>query len=269
MKNKKIRDEKEERRYTGRLFLWAVISALVCAALGVFVLVYYFVPRDNDTYILTVPSFVGRADGEIEGDSAIEIKREWIYSGDTPKGEVISQTPYAGARRKLRIGEKYAVTVFISLGEQLGRVPDLRGVGENSAAAALRGLRARVRSVAIYGDGEDGRVLYTVPQPDSEIRAGDTVTMFVSRRRVEEPITVPDFCGLELAEAYRLALALGLYITDEEVVFLNSVVYEQSIPEGAVVKRGSYISFKTVETDEGGEREWPPSISESDRDKRG
>lgn len=268
MKKQKIRNEKEERRYTGKLFLWAVISALLCAVLGVLVLVYYFVPKDSDTYILTVPSYVGLSDGEIEDCSEINVKREWIYSSDAPKGEIISQTPNAGARRKLPHGEKYEVTVFISLGEQTEKVPDLCGVGENSAAAALRGLRARVRSVAIYGDGEDGRVLYTVPGPDSEIKAGDSVTMFVSRRRTDDPITVPDFCGLELAEAYRLALALGLYISDEEVVFLNSVVCEQSIPEGAVVRRGSYISFKSAYIDSG-EREWPPRISESDKDKRG
>ncbi len=264
MKIKKTRSEKEEKRYTRRLFLWAVIAGLVCAGLLVATLVYFFVPRDSDTYILDIPTFVGKAEGEIGRYSGIEIEKEWVYSTDVPKGRVISQTPYGGARRKLKSGDSYDVKIFISLGEKTERIPDLSGVGANSAAAALRGLHARVRSVAIYGDGEDGRVLYTSPRANSEIRAGDTVTMFISRQRVDKPVRVPDFCGLELAEAYRMALMSGLYIAESDTVLFDSIVQRQSIPAGSIVKRGSYISFISDEATEENEREWPPIAEEKD-----
>ncbi len=255
MKKIKARNEREEKIYTKKLFLWAVISGLVSAALGIGVLVYYFVPRDKDTYILTIPPYSAIESGN--GTAEIKVKREWVYSSEIPRGEIISQEPYAGARRKLKRGDSIELTVLISLGEKTERVPELSGVGAASAAAALRGLRARVRSVAIYGEGEDGAVLYTSPPADSEIKAGDTVTIFVSRHRVEQPIKVPSFCGLELAEAYRYALSLGLYIADGDTIFLNATVKEQSIPEGAFVRQGSYISFR-VEYREENERGWPP-----------
>ncbi len=262
MKIRIKKDEQAERTRTKRLFLWMIISGLVCAAIAVSVFVYFFVPRDKDINTVTIPSFLTMSEKDIRSYDGISVKREWIYSSEVDEGKVISQKPYAGARRKVKAGRICEVTVFISLGEKTETVPQLCGVEEMSAAAALRSLGARVRRVAIYGDGEEGRVLYTSPRSGSKLKEGDTVTIFVSKSRAEEPITVPDLCGLELAEAYRRALELGLCISDGEVLFLNSVVTEQSIPQGARVKKGSYISFRTEEISDD-DREWPPFNAEN------
>ena len=133
---------------------------------------------------------------------------------------------------------------------------------ENSAAAALRAIHANIRSVPIYGGGEDGVVLYTSPSANSEIRAGDTVTMFVARQRVEGSIRVPDFIGMGLSEAYRVALSMGLFVDGDESSVLSDIVTRQSIPDGSMVRRGSYISFATSEAIEEKEREWPPVAEE-------
>ena len=262
MRSRRKRTEGEEKRYTRRLLLWAMGTGLLCAGLLVGVLFYFFAPRDNGVYILTVPSFVGKDESDVGRYSDLDIEREWIYSSSTPKGRVISQTPYGGARRKLREGEKYEVKIFVSLGDKTEKVPDLSGVSANSAAAALRALHAKVLSVAIYGEGEDGRVLYTSPPADSEIKAGDTVTMFVSRRRTEGSVEVPDLCGLELAEAYRRSFALGLLVAQSDTANLSAIVVRQSIPAGSRVRRGSYISFMIEEEEK--EREWPPIREDAD-----
>ncbi len=250
----------EEKKRTKRLFLWMIISGLICAALAVSVFVYFFVPHDRDMSTVIIPSLTRLDEGDIGVYNGVSISREWIYSSEVEKGKVISQTPYAGARRKIKDGGTYDVKIFISLGEKTEEVPQLCGVEEISAAAALRSIGACVRRVAIYGDGEDGEVLYTSPSHGTRIKEGDTVTIFVSKKSVEKPITVPDFCGLEIAEAYRRALELGLYISDGDVLFLNSTVTQQSLPEGAKVRHGSYISFISKETEET-EREWPPMPS--------
>ena len=264
MKAKNQRTEKEEKRLTRRLFLWMVISGLVCAGLLVGVLMYFFVPRDSDTYILTIPSLVGEDESKIKSYPDISLTREWIYSSAIPRGRIISQSPYGGARRKLKEGDKYEVKIFVSLGEQTARVPDLSGVGVNSAAEALRVLHVNVRSVAIYGDGEDGKVLYTSPAANSEVKAGDTVTIFVARQRPIGSVTIPDLRGYTLAEAYRMALVSGLYITESErSASLDAIVQGQSIPAGSKVKRGSYICFITDEATKGKEREWPPILGDA------
>ena len=261
MGKQKVTDKNAEGKRTKRLFLWMIITGLVCGLLFCGVILYFFMPRDNDTFIFTVPTFVGLNEQSIGTVSGADIEREWIYSSGAERGVVISQTPYANARRKIRNGELCKVTIYVSLGEKTERLPDLSGVDELSAAAALRSMGARVRCVPIYCEGSDGCVLYTKPTVGQEIKEGDSVTVFVSRKRQSMPINVPDFCGLELAEAYRRALSLGLCISDEDVVFLNAKVVAQSIPEGAKVKVGSYISFK-VEFADGTEREWPPDASE-------
>ncbi len=256
MKAQKTKEDIREKRKTKRLFFIMIISGLLCAALGVGVLVYFFVPRDNDTYILTIPAFIGLNENTIGSHSGVVIEREWIYSSEIARGRVISQTPYAGARRKVRRGADCTVKVYISLGEQSESLPDLCGVELMSAASAIRALGARVRSVAVYGDGEDGKVLSVSPLTGTRIKAGDTVTLFVSRKKTDSPIIVPDFCGMELAEAYRLALSKGLYIAEGDTIFLGARVTEQSIPSGAYVKKGSYISFRTEEE----KRDLPPIV---------
>lgn len=257
MKNRKAKTVEQQKRETKRLFLCVVIMALICATLGISVLVYYFAPRDHDTYILTVSSFVGMDESKITAYDGLQIKREWVYSDEVARGRVISQSPYANARRKLRRGNDCDVTLYISLGQRTEKIPRLEGVDGLSAAAALRSIGARVRSVAIYGDGEDGVVLGTSPRYDVEITEGQVVTIFVSRRRVKEPVCVPSFIGMDKSEAVRFALSQGLYIGYIEELGEGECVTEQSIPEGATVKHGSYISFKTgVEVT--AERAWPP-----------
>ena len=260
MNTRRNRTEKEEKRITRNLFLWMIITGLICAGLLVGVLVYFFVPRDGDTYILTIPSLVGEDESQIKSYPYIKLTREWIYSSATPKGRIISQSPFGGARKKLRSGDVCEVKIFVSLGEKTERIPDLEGVGVNSAAAALRALHVKVRSVAIYGDDEDGKVLYTSPAVGSEVKAGDTVTIFVARQRPYGSVMIPDFRGRTLAEAFRIALASGLYITENENASLDAIVQGQSIPADSKVKRGSYISFITDEATKEKEIEWPPSI---------
>ena len=257
MKKREKTDVLTEKRQIKRLFLWAVIMALVCVILGISVLLYFFAPRDYDTYVITVPSLVGLDEKEIGSYDGIELKREWVYSDELERGRVISQTPYASARRKVRYGERCEVTVYISLGEKKEKIPALCGVDQISAASALHAIGAKVRSVAIYGEGEDGAVIGTFPKENVEIKTGETVTMFVLRKRVESPVTIPNFLGMEQSDATRLALSLGLFIGDIENDGEGMRVSAQSIPSGARVLRGSYISFKTGIAEER-ERSWPP-----------
>lgn len=267
MGKQKVTDKNAEGKRTKRLFLWMIITGLVCTLLFCGVFLYFFMPRDNDTFIFTVPTFVGINEQSIGSVLGAEIKREWIYSSDVERGVVISQTPYANARRKIKNGDNCKITLYVSLGKKTERLPELSGVDEISAAAALRTIGARVRSVSIYGEGEDGAVLYTSPAADTDVREGDTVTIFVLRRRTDTPIEVPNLCGITLSEAYRRALAIGLCIADGDADISDKIVTAQSIPAGAKVKAGSYISFKTEgesETNDGetNVRGWPPILSE-------
>ena len=252
---KKVKGEKKKDIGLKRLGFTAILSVVLCGLLGFGVLYCYFAPHDTGRAIVIVPALVGLDEGDIGDFDGLEIRREWIYSDDVERGIVISQTPYPNARRKITVGDRCPVTLYISLGEREELVPLLVGVDSLSAAAALRSIGARVRTVAIYGDGDDGVVIRTSPDFGDVIHEGETVTLYVSRRKVAEPLSVPDFCGMDAKAAVRLALSLGLFVgrCDGE-----GTVILQSIPSGARVMAESYICFDTDGTLH--EREWPPVI---------
>jgi serine/threonine-protein kinase len=237
-----------------RLICASCISVLITLILGVGVLTFYFAPIGEGCETVSVPNFVGMSEESLADDKFFEIKREWVYSSDEERGRVISQTPIANSKRKIVGSQKREVTVCIGLGEKTRRVPLLDGVDELSAARALREIGARVRSVAIYGDVEGGRVVGTSPRAGSEVKEGDTVTLYVSRQRIPCEITVPNFVGMDIRDASALALSMGLMLDASSDV--RGEIVRQSIPRDSRVPMGSYISFKT----DGGGREWPPRI---------
>ena len=248
--------EKSKKRDIGlwRLGIAALVSVILCGFLGFGVLFYYFAPRDGGLVTLEVPRLVGLTESEIGKIDGLEINREWIYSDEVVRGVVISQIPHANARRKVAKGDPASVTIYISLGERTEVIPDLVGVDFLSAAAALRSIGARVRTVAVYGDGEDGVVTGTSPKSGCEIRENETVTLFVSRKRIKEPITVPNFCGMAKDAAVSMALSIGLCLGE---CTGEGRVSSQSISAGIRVVAESYISF---ECDGGGAIIWPPHI---------
>ena len=248
--------EKSEKRDIGlwRLGIAALLSVIFCGFLGFGVLYYYFAPRDNGFVTLEVPRFVGILESDIGKIDGVEINREWIYSDEVARGVVVSQMPHANARRKVAEGESFPVTIYISLGERTEVIPDLIGVDLLSAAAALRSIGVRVKTIAVYGDGEDGTVMGTSPKIGCEIRENETVTLFVSRKRIKEPITVPNFCGMDKDAAVSKALSMGLRISE---CHGDGQVISQSLSAGVRVVAESYISF---ECDGGGAIIWPPHI---------
>lgn len=236
------------------LFFFALLSLLVPIVLGTGTLAFYFAPRDWDIEVIEIPRYVGMHEDFLRDGDRVQLKREWVYSSNAEKGRVISQTPSAGSKRKIKVGEMREVTVYIGLGEKLQKIPALEGVDELSAARALREIGAKVRSVAIYGGDDNGRVIGTSPTVGQKIKSGDTVTLYVARKRVSETVVVPNFVGMQVSSAARLALSIGLLLQSDGDA--DGKIIMQSIPSGSRVPSGSYISFKF----DGGLREWPPVI---------
>ncbi len=227
-----------------KYFFAAVISVMIAAVLAVAVFVYFFVPKNDGIYTVTIPDFVGKSLSGTDRIENIEVVTNWVNSEDVPEGIVISQEPYASARRKIRDGESCTVVLTVSLGEKRELMPDLIAMPYLSAAAALRSLGARVKTVAIYSDRDDGLVSSTLPVAGTAIRQGDSVVLYVNRKRVDKSICVPDFCGMTLGEAMRYALSKGLYAVSSDDIDGDELVISQSLRKGSYVKKGSYIAFE-------------------------
>lgn len=231
----------------------AFFSSLAVFALSLVgaMLILFGIEERIDT--VDIPDYVGKRLCEVRESSFVTIESKGVYS-DAPEGEIISQTPYAGAERKLKRGEKFRVEVLVSLGEKRDAVPDLRGYHYAEAAAILRGMGASVRTVAIFDENAAREtVIRTSPDIGAMIREGERVTLFVATARTKAEASVGSYVGLTkedaIAKLLMDGLGIGSIIPERSAQSNNGVVLKQSIKEGALVPYGTEIDLTVGEED--------------------
>jgi beta-lactam-binding protein with PASTA domain len=129
-----------------------------------------------------VPQVVGRtrdeAESILEAAGLVPVFQEQ-ESADVREGEVIAQAPAAGT--SVPKGER--VTVTVSSGPPTVEVPDVVGLTEAEARAALdrAKLEVEVRRPRTENPDDDGVVLDQRPDPGEEREQGRTVVILVGR----------------------------------------------------------------------------------------
>jgi beta-lactam-binding protein with PASTA domain len=245
-RNKKDKEKKKAKSLVA-LGVTAAISVFLAALLGVGVLMYYFAPQKSDAVTVNVPSYLGIDEKNAMSDSQFLIEKEWVESDNAQRGKVISQYPSANSARKLYRGERVTVTLRIGAGKQKNAVPDVAGRDYMSAASMLRAMGARVRTVSVYdGEGENGRVLYSLPRESTPLERGQTVTLFVKKTRVKMPVQVPDLVGKTMESACAEILQKGLLLGSVEYEYSSDeegTVILQSLPCDVYVVHGTRIDI--------------------------
>ena len=240
--------QKNKDKSIRKLAISAVLSVMLALSAAVAVFCFFFVDLGQEREIIAIPDFVGiKAEDALDTDK-VRLERELVFSESAPIGVVISQEPYAGARRKLVKGERYTVRLTVSMGRETYSIPDLCGYTSAEAKIALRKLGATVRIVYVYdGDAPRDTVLSTSPAAGESVEPYDKVTLFVSRDRIEMPVKVRDFCGMNKEAACAEILADGLVIGNVTEEYRNEgkdgTVIFQSLAVGSYVKRGSTVDI--------------------------
>ena len=239
---------KKENKGLRGLAFGAIASCGVLALVVGIILAYFFAENDGGREVIEIPLFVGKRFADVSEVDGIKLESELVFSPDVPAGEIISQFPYAGARRKVAKGEEYTVTLTVSAGKEENRLPSLEGYKYTSAAVVLRSMGAEIRIVSVYDDEKDSDVvLYTSPKSGANIERGDTVTLFVSRNHIHGSVQVKGFVGLPLDEAATEILAQGLTLGEIKQEYSNEhdagTVIFQSVSEGSYVLHGSAVNL--------------------------
>ncbi|SER37532.1 Stk1 family PASTA domain-containing Ser/Thr kinase [Corynebacterium cystitidis] len=119
---------------------------------------------------------------------------ESVYSSDAPVGSIAVTDPPAGT--PLSIGS--TITVSVSKGPEPIAVPDIRGLPEADAIAALENAGLNVGEISETFDDEiyGGNVVSTDPAKATELERGDTVDLVISNAR-----TIPDVSGKTIDDA--------------------------------------------------------------------
>ena len=139
------------------------------------------VAKARPVVTVRVPQLVGRTVPEAKQSlrSVALGSSVTTVSSSKPAGTVLSQSPAAGA--KVRRGS--VVSLLVSTGPALVTVPDVTGLDERDARAALRrdGFDVEVVDQPTDDSSQDGVVVDQSPTGSTDAREGSTVTITVAR----------------------------------------------------------------------------------------
>jgi serine/threonine protein kinase/beta-lactam-binding protein with PASTA domain len=156
------------------------------------------------------PTFVNmtktQAEQRAQQDGYELLYADGRYDENVAKDVVLSQTPRANDK----IVKGGIVTLTLSKGPERHPVPDVASMELAAAKGLLDQNKLKIKQgKAVYSDEvAEGVVISTDPKAGTELRAGETVIVVVSKGKA--PITVPDLNGKNVNEARQILQQLGL-----------------------------------------------------------
>ncbi|MER8070765.1 Stk1 family PASTA domain-containing Ser/Thr kinase [Streptomyces sp. NPDC094034] len=220
-----------------------VVAALVAVllVLGIGTGVWYI----NSGQFTHVPSVLGRSEQEARkrlADAGLDVKVTRDFSDSFDRGTVMGSDPEPRAR----IRGNGSVTIVISRGPEIVKVPDLESMPLGEARRALKkvGLAAGVVTREFDDNVQQGAVIGSTPVSGSEVRPDSGVALVVSKG---SPVDVPDVTGESVEDATSELVGEGLKveIAAERVNSEEDAgsVARQSAAEGAQLARGETVTL--------------------------
>lgn len=157
-----------------------------------------------------VPDVVGKKqDDAVKAikDATLGSKIETDYDNTVEEGCVISTSPEAGTV----VEKNSTVIVKVSKGPKAIEIPDLTGKDKNEAKKTLEDLDLTVKlEYQPSSDVEMEKVISTDPKAPTQVKAGDTITVYISSGSDSKDVTVPKLIGLTQDAARASLEAQGL-----------------------------------------------------------
>ncbi len=189
---------------------------------------------------LEVPDLIGMPESDAirtVRDAGFEIDIQREFNTNVADGQVFRQDPEAGT---MALPDD-VITIVVSRGTQLVRVPDVVGNTRDQATATLRDAGFQVNVTDDFSETvQQGRVISQSPESGVSIDAGSTVTIRVSKG--PDTIQVPDVIDLTEAQARRELQDAGLQV---EVSYQedprDTIVLTQNPIPNATARRGDTV----------------------------
>ena len=213
-KNGKSRSGKKRRTvFLPALFGITIAFALACMALC------WMILNDSSNLMnnkadVTLGDYIGMTKDQAMATDQIasgQISPEWEeeYNSNYAAGYIYKQSPVSG--RTVREGQ--SVTLTVSLGTQYVTVPDLTNYVQTDAEQQLKALGVSVLvTQAVDTTVASGAVIRTDPAAGTQVAAGSTVILYISRPQVSTTTKVPSLTGMSVDDARTLLVQnhLGL-----------------------------------------------------------
>ena len=186
----------------------------------------------NNKADVTLGDYVGMTRDEAQAaeqvvSGQITVNWEEEYNSNYAAGYVYKQSPVAG--RTVREGQN--VTLTVSLGTQYVTVPDLTNYVQADAEQQLKNLGVSVLvTQAVEPSVASGAVIRTDPAAGSQVAAGSTVVVYISRPQVSTTTKVPSLVGMTTDDARTLLVQNHLGLGSQSEQYSDQ-------PEGTVISQ--------------------------------
>ena len=167
------------------------------------------------------------------------------YNKDVEEGHIISQDP-AYFEKYHSVKQGSTVKVVISKGTEKATVPKVVGMAQDEAIQALEDANLKAEVVEETSKKvQEGYVISQDTAENTEVSAGDSVKIHVSKGTGIKQITVVNVIGQDSDNAKKTLEDLGLKvnITYTSSTTDNGKVTKQSIEEGKTVDEGTTITL--------------------------
>ncbi|WP_370524171.1 Stk1 family PASTA domain-containing Ser/Thr kinase [Cellulomonas sp. APG4] len=195
-------DEPKSRRW----LVWTLVAVAVAAIVGIILILA--LRGDGAPETVEVPDVTNQTQAEAVAaleDVGLRAKPVTERSTDVEAGLVISTDPAAGEEAEV----DSEVTVVVSGGPEAVTVPDLSGMTQDQARAALESA-GLTGSVSVDTEDsptvEEDRVTRSEPASGESVAPDAEITIFLSTGQVQ----LPDLTGLTEVEASEALTELGL-----------------------------------------------------------
>ena len=258
------------RKKRHSVFLPALFGITIAFALACMALCWLILNDSsnlmNNKADITLGDYIGMTKEQAMATDQIasgQISPEWEeeYNSNYAAGYIYKQSPVSG--RTVREGQ--SVTLTVSLGTQYVTVPDLTNYVQSDAEQQLKALGVSVLvTQSVDTTVASGAVIRTDPAAGTQVAAGSTVIVYVSRPQVSTTTKVPSLTGMSVDDARTLLVQnhLGLGSQSEEYSDQPAgTVLSQSPEAGSTAKLNSRVN---VVVSAGPEPEQEPNQPGSD-----
>ncbi len=231
-------DDEEEEETTPKNNIIPILTGVaITLVLVLVVLGIKFIPGlFKKSAEISCPDFVGKKYEEIISDKqykdTFQFKDEWDYSEDYDFGFVFEQSEKKG--EKLKKGAK--ITLYVSMGENTKKVPDVYGMSEAAAVSELKaqGFTDIEKVEMASEDVDENLVIKTEPKKTQVVKENEKITIFVSTGKPQVKVKVPDVIGMSEEAAKKKLEEEKLEVKVEKIELTKTDKY---YPVGIVAKQ--------------------------------
>ena len=218
------------------------------AALVIFLIVvlcFLFAPSGE---AFDCPNFVGEKYENLLRSEQYSIEKVEVHSANAEYGVIYDQAPDAGTKIK----EGATIKVYVSLGQKIIKVPDLKDYDVSRATMVLKTEGLEYEIIERSDDRVAANtVIETVPAADSNVNTGTKITVYVSTGSPVVYVDLPNVVNLSLDDAKKLIEKNGLVVGNIEYVESDAnkkdVVVEQDpvySAGNAQIGKGTAVNLK-------------------------